>query len=126
MSSVKTKSTLRLLAETILNAVTRVEDQFEKAGLDFPSLEDPFDPSHPTSDLIFKPEVAADVALVVAATEQLAVSIRHPISTSLDAAMSVSCSKMLQCRSSMIDLHAVSQMLLSSGCYRNQRSRNIA
>jgi hypothetical protein len=92
MSSTKSKSTLRLLAETILNAVTRVEDQFEKAGLDFPSLNDPFDPTHPASGLIFKPEIAADVALVVAATEQLAVTIRHPVSTSYDAAMSVSCS----------------------------------
>jgi hypothetical protein len=87
--STKTKSTLRLLLDTIVDAVMRVDDQYEKEGLDFPSLNDPFDPADPASTLLFKPEVAADIALVVAATEQLSVTMRPPSSVIMDAAFSV-------------------------------------
>jgi hypothetical protein len=103
MPNTKPKSTLRLLAETILDAVSRVEDHFDNAGLDFPSLDDPFNPTHPTTALLFRSEVAADIDIVVGATEQLSVTISPPMRVILEAAVSVNLLQMLQCRIMVTD-----------------------
>lgn len=74
----KPKSTLVLLAETILAATSRTENQLDAAGLAFPSLNDPFDPFDPTTPLLFHPDVAGNAALIYGAAEQLLASIRPP------------------------------------------------
>jgi hypothetical protein len=84
------QSPIRLLAETILNAVSRIEHQFEAAGLEFPSLTDPFNPLDPTTALLFNPEVAANGALICGAAEQLLVSVRPPPLVVMENAIAVS------------------------------------
>ena len=87
----KPKSMLRLLVDTISSAVTGIDDQFEEAGLDFPSLHDPFDDKHPSTALLFDPDVAANVAVIVCATstEQLSVSVRSPTTVLLETPLIV-------------------------------------
>ena len=84
------QSPIRLLAEQILSAVSRIEDQFEAAGLDFPSLADPFNPQDPTTALLFSPEVSANSALICGAAEQLLVSVRPPPFVVLENTLAVS------------------------------------
>ena len=84
------QSPIRILAETILYAVSRIEDQFEAAGLEFPSLTDPFDPLDPTTALLFSPEVATNGALICGAAEQLLVSVRPPPLVMTENAIAVS------------------------------------
>ena len=84
------QSPIRLLAEQILSAVSRIEDQFEAAGLEFPSLADPFNPLDPTTALLFSPEVAANSALICGAAEQLVVSVRPPSLIVLENTLAVS------------------------------------
>ena len=80
---------LRLLVDTISSAVTAIDDRFEEAGLDFPSLHDPFDDKHPSTALLFDPDVAANVAVIVCATEQLSVSVRSPTTVLLETSIAV-------------------------------------
>jgi hypothetical protein len=85
----KPKSMLRLLADAISDAVTVIEDRFEAAGLDFPSLHDPSDANHPSTALLFEPDVATNVAIIVGATEQLSVSVRPPAIVVLETILAV-------------------------------------
>jgi hypothetical protein len=80
---------LRLLAETILTAITSIESQFGAAGLEFPSLNDSFDPTHPTTGLLFHPDVVANTAIVSAAAGQLLATVRPPQVTMMETTISV-------------------------------------
>lgn len=84
------QSPLRLLAETILSAVSHIDAQFEAAGLEFPSLNEPFNPFDPTTGLLFHPEVSTNGAVIIAAAEQLLVSVRPPPLVVLENAIAVS------------------------------------
>jgi hypothetical protein len=84
------KSSLRLLAETILDAVSIIDGRFEGAGLECPSLSDPFNPMNPATALLFHPDIAAQGSLIYAAADQLLASVRPPPLVMMDSALAVS------------------------------------
>lgn len=83
------KSPLRVLSDIISDAVTKVDEQYAAANLEFPSLEETFDPKDPANTLLSNLNVTQNISLVVAAAEQLVASIRHPNWTTWDAALMV-------------------------------------
>jgi len=74
------------------------EDQGpNRTSLDFPSLEEPYDPLSPAEALLSHPNVVRATKLIVSATGQLAATVQRPFLTICDAAMSVSYRIHLQC-----------------------------
>ncbi|KLO13212.1 S-adenosyl-L-methionine-dependent methyltransferase [Schizopora paradoxa] len=72
----KSKSTIRALAELILQNVDALEEALEKRGASVPSLDDPFTPG---SDIANgQPELMATTELTVRAASQLIQTIRMP------------------------------------------------
>jgi hypothetical protein len=59
--------------------------------LDFPSLDDPFDPKSPAETLLSNPSVVRATKLLVASTGQLAAQVQRPFLTICDASMGVCC-----------------------------------
>lgn len=119
----KPKSTLIQLAETILEATSRIDSQFEAAGLKVPSLSEPFNPADPATPLLFHPNVAADVALVSGAAEQLIACIKPPPLSVFELALSVSIFQdaiISLCLTMTCQL--VPQVLVYSDCHRDQCS----
>ncbi|KAJ7149189.1 O-methyltransferase [Mycena crocata] len=76
MSSV---TTLRLLASIITDALHSVELVYQKAGLSFPSLDDPFDPGNQAEALRQDKTVAAAVNNIVAAAAQISATVSDPM-----------------------------------------------
>lgn len=61
-----------------------------RVPLDFPSLDEPYDPLSPAEALLSHPTVVHATKLVVSATGQLAAMIQQPFLTICDATMGVS------------------------------------
>ena len=59
------------------------------AGLDFPSLDTPFDPTSPSEALTSHPTVMAAISRIIAAAGQLSASVQTPFLTLCDATMGV-------------------------------------
>jgi hypothetical protein len=78
IKSMPAKSPLRVLSDLISEAVTLIDEQYTAASLEFPPLDDFFNPEHPASKLLSHPSVTKHVAIIVAAAEQLSVSVRTP------------------------------------------------
>ena len=83
----KSKSTIRALAELILQNVDALEEALEKRGASVPSLDDPFTPG---SDIANgQPELMATTELTVRAASQLIQTIRLPQYSVIHEALSV-------------------------------------
>ena len=65
---------LRSLAEIIASAVTTLETQFSSQGLDFPSLDDPYEPNKLDNGI----EVVNARRMIVAAAAQLIATVSMP------------------------------------------------
>ena len=66
------------------------DEQLKKIPLDFPSLDEPYDPLSPAEALLSHPTVVRATKLIVAATGQLAAAVQRPFLTICDATMGVS------------------------------------
>lgn len=65
------------------------DEGLNRIPLDFPSLDEPYDPLSPTEALLLDPTVARASKLIVSATGQLAAMVQRPFLTICDATMSV-------------------------------------
>ena len=83
-------SPLRHLVNVLSDAVTRIDEKYVSAGLEFPTLDKPFNEKDPACLLLSDPDVVPLSSVIVAAADQLIASARHPIHTVLDIAQSVS------------------------------------
>ena len=71
---------MRQLVEIISSKVSEIEAIFEKQGLDYPNLDDPFVFGQPEIAAM-APDVGQCTALVVAACNQLSATLSAPAST---------------------------------------------
>ena len=90
MSTPTNASPLRRLVNILSDAVTRIDEKYASANLEFPPLDKPFNQKDPAWLLLSDPDIAPLSAVIVAAADQLIVSARHPIQAVLDIAQSVS------------------------------------
>ncbi|KAJ7909834.1 O-methyltransferase [Mycena leptocephala] len=79
-------ATLKALSQIISNAVTTVEAKYKDAGLNPPSLNEPFNPHDPAEALRRDPEVADAIQHLVAASGQIAAVMRDPAVSILNSA----------------------------------------
>jgi len=89
MSTSTKISPLRHLVNVLSDAVTRIDEIYASASLEFPALEKPFNEKDPACLLLSDPEVIPLASIIVAAADQLIVSARHPIQAVFDMALSV-------------------------------------
>ena len=75
---------------------TSEDEQVERAPLDFPSPDEPYDPLSPAEALLSHPSVVQATKLIVSATGQLAAMVQRPFLTICDATMGVRDSIYLQ------------------------------
>ena len=66
------------------------DEETNRAPLDFPSLDEPYDPLSPAETLLSHPTVVRATKLIVSATGQLAAMVQRPFLTICDATMGVS------------------------------------
>ncbi|KAF4566231.1 hypothetical protein EYR40_001952 [Pleurotus pulmonarius] len=84
MDKPKRVSPLRQLADIISASVTQIDAVFDKAGVEYPSLDDPFHPTSPSEQLSMAPEVIQASVLVGAACAQLGATVKIPALTLYD------------------------------------------
>jgi hypothetical protein len=72
---------MRQLVEIISSRVSEIDAIFEKQGIDYPSLEDPFVFGSPSEIAAMGPDVGQCTALVVAACAQLSSMLNAPAAT---------------------------------------------
>jgi len=82
-------SPLRHLVGILSDAVTRIDDRYASANLEFPTLDKLFNEKDPACLLLSNHDVAPLALVVVAAADQLIASVRHPGESTLDMAQSV-------------------------------------
>jgi hypothetical protein len=82
-------ATLKALSQIISNAVTTVEAKYKDAGLNPPSLNEPFNPHDPAEALRRDPEVADAIQHLVAASGQITAVMRDPAVSILNSAHAV-------------------------------------
>lgn len=90
LPSMPTKSSLRTFVDIISDAVSQIDEIYISAGLSFPTLNETFDLKQPVDALLLSSDVVKNVSLVVSASEQLCLSLRHPGATILELASAVS------------------------------------
>ena len=83
-------SPLRHLVDVLSDAVTRIDEKYASAGLEFPTLDKPFNAKNPACLLLSDPDVVPLSSVVVAAADQLIASARQPMHAVFDIAQSVS------------------------------------
>lgn len=71
------------------SARTLEDEEIPRTPLDFPSLDEPYDPLSPAEALLSHPTVVHATKLLVSATGQLAASVQRPFLTICDATMGV-------------------------------------
>lgn len=69
---------------------TSDDEELNRVPLDFPSLDEPYDPRAPAEALLSHPAVVHATKLIVSATGQLAAMVQRPFLTICDATMGVS------------------------------------
>jgi hypothetical protein len=74
-------SPLRQLVDIISSQVSEIEAIFEKQGVDYPSLDDPFVPGSQSELAAMAPDVMQCAMLVVAACGQLSTTLGAPGAT---------------------------------------------
>ena len=79
-------------SDSVHHSSSRVSEDEEqnRAPLDFPSLDEPYDPLSPAEALLSHPTVVHATKLMVSATGQLAAVVQRPFLTICDATMGVS------------------------------------
>ena len=83
-------SPLRQLADIISTSVDKIDTAFSAANLQYPSLNEPFNPTSPNEGLSMSPEVIQAATLAVAACAQLSATINVPALSLYDAVGGVS------------------------------------
>ncbi|KAJ6548617.1 S-adenosyl-L-methionine-dependent methyltransferase [Mycena capillaripes] len=78
-------TTLRLLANIRNESLDSVELVYQKAGLNFPSLDEPFNPPDPAETLRQDKEVAAAVNNIMAAAAQISTTVCDPIRVAVNS-----------------------------------------
>ena len=89
MSTSTKISPLRHLVNILSDAVTRIDEKYASANLEFPTLDKPFQEKEPACQLLSDPDVVPLVSVIVAAADQLIVSARPPVQAVLDMAQVV-------------------------------------
>ncbi|KAJ7117169.1 O-methyltransferase [Mycena epipterygia] len=86
-------STLRLLANIILDGVDTMERIYLESGTPLPSLAHPFDPEDPAEALRKNPEVNVAIKNIVAAAGQITAVVSDPVRLVINSALAfhVSC-----------------------------------
>ena len=82
-------SPLRRLVNILSDAVTRIDEKYTSANLEFPTLDKPFHQEDRAWQLLSDPDVVPLASVIVAAADQLIVSARPPAQAVLDMAQSV-------------------------------------
>lgn len=83
-----TFKTLKALHSIIGDAIAALEMRFQAAGLDYPSLDAPYENS--ASQLLSEdPEVIGSTNRIVAAADHLMAAVRSPFSTVVHSGMAV-------------------------------------
>ena len=86
----KEKSPLRLLGDIISHSIDRIESQLAEASVNFPSINEPYDPTSKAEMALLNPAILHATSLIVAAATQLLATVRHPANTTIDDALAVS------------------------------------
>ncbi|KAF9494776.1 hypothetical protein BDN71DRAFT_1507447 [Pleurotus eryngii] len=86
----KRVSPLRQLADIISASVAQIDAAFDESGIDYPSLDAPFNPTSPSEQLSMSPEVIQASMLAVAACAQLGATVKVPALTLYDVVGGVS------------------------------------
>ncbi|KAG7098349.1 hypothetical protein E1B28_000308 [Marasmius oreades] len=81
-------SCLRQLADLISASVDTIDSHFSRNDLNFPSLNDPFNPASPAEALLRNPDLVKHIMTAVSACSQLIATINMPMSSLADAAFS--------------------------------------
>jgi len=89
MSTSAKISPLRHLVNILSNAVARIDEKYESADLEFPTLDKSFNRGDPAWQLLSDRDVIPITSVIVAAADQLIVSARPPVAAVLDMAQSV-------------------------------------
>lgn len=79
-------SPLRQLANIISQSVDRIDAELAKAGLKYPSLDQPFNPLSPEEGASMAPAVRESAGFIVAACMQLSAIVNIPVLTLYEAA----------------------------------------
>jgi len=95
MSTSAKLSPLRHLVNILSDAVTRIDEKYASANLEFPTLDRPFNEEDPAWQLLSDHNLAPLASIVVAAADQLVVSVRPPAVAVVDMAQSVRISLVL-------------------------------
>jgi hypothetical protein len=82
-------SPLRQLADIVSSSVDKIDAHFDALGLDYPSLDIPWDPTSPSELASMSPEVVQASMLVVSACAQLSATVHNPSLTLFDAGAGV-------------------------------------
>lgn len=82
-------SVLRLLADIISDAVSKLEYAYAAAAMSIPSLDKPFDPEDPAEKLRKDPAISEAVMNLVAAAGQITATVRDPVASVLNSAHAV-------------------------------------
>jgi hypothetical protein len=83
------KSPLRLLGDIITSSIDQIESTLASSKLEFPSLNEPFDPTKPVEAALVTPDILAATSSIIAAASQLIATVRHPANTIIDDALCV-------------------------------------
>lgn len=99
-------SPLRNLVNILSDTVARVEEKFTSAGLEFPTLDKPFDGKDPAYQLLSSTDIVPLSSIIVAASEQMIASVRHPSQTVIGIAQShmVAACLRLVCETSVAEI----------------------
>jgi len=89
MSTSAKISPLRHLVNILSDAVARIDEKYESANLEFPTLDKSFNRGDPVWQLLSDRDVIPIASVIVAAANQLIVSARPPVEAVLDMARSV-------------------------------------
>jgi hypothetical protein len=84
------KSSLRVLADIISDAVDSIDSQYAAANLVFPTLDDSFKLDRPADVLLGHQSVVDQANIIAAAAEQLCVLSKSPSSILSETGMAVS------------------------------------
>ena len=89
MSTSTKISPLRHLVNILSDAVTRIDEKYASADLEFPTLDKPFHGEDPAWQLLSDRDIGPLASIIVAAADQLIVSTRPPALAVLDMAQLV-------------------------------------
>lgn len=69
---------LRRLATIIVSSIESLEHRFAVESIEFPSLDEPFDPSSKAEEVLLEPDMTMNVSVIVAAAAQVSPPYSFP------------------------------------------------